>query len=175
MRARTLAALALAGAMLPAMAAAQHTSGTGSPMSDLMNLNQFITRGIWNQWSATRPAALAGFSPEARQWMKAQVREQALAPRQPEAILADIDVHLGKEIARMAKSRRVPAEDISGAVLMKVMHDTKLALTLEQRRVRKAEGEAAAEAFEARIAQADANRRSAAEFVSSTSLALARD
>lgn len=170
-----VSALALSvAALLPSQAAAQHTAGGGSVMGDLQDLNRFATRGFMNQWSATRPTALSGMSPETKEWMKAQVQAQAEAPRPPEEVAAAIEETLGVAIRQAAKAERAKPEDVSRAILLKIMDDTRSALAREARRVKNVP-EPGAPSWEARIAQADANRRAAMKLQSGTSLALARD
>lgn len=155
-------------------AAAQHTSADGTPTSQLLDLNQFITRGIWNQWSATRPWALAGLSKPSRQWIKAEVQRQAVNPRPPVQIALDIDRVLERDIRIMAKSDRINPNDISGAILLKILMDTRNALAREANR---AQGvpEEGFPPWEERVAQADAYLRGATELQSSVSVAMARD
>ena len=163
-------------ALSPTLAAAQHSSGEGTPMGDLLDLNRFATRGVWNQWAATRPAALSGLSKPSRDWIKAEVQRQAVSPRRPIQVAIDIDRVLGKDIRLLAKSERANPEDISGAVLLKIMSDTKSALVREARRAAKAPAPAGADQqWETRIAQADANLKESIELGSPVSLALARD
>ena len=155
----------------PSIAAAQQA---GTPMGDLMDLNRFATRGFMNQWSATRPTAFAGMSPETRTWMKQQVQIQAETPRPPEEVAAAIDETLGEAIRQASKAERARPEDVSHAILLKIMDDTKSALAREARRVKDVP-EPGAPSWEARIAQADANRKAAMKLQSGTSLAMARD
>jgi hypothetical protein len=168
--------LVLAGltVALAAPAAAQHSAGGGTPMGDLMDLNQFATRGFMNQWSATRPTHLSGMSPSAEAWLDAQVQIQAETPRSPQEVAAAIDATLGEAIDEAAKAEGVRPRDVSRALVLKVMLDTKSALAREARRVG---GVAApgAPSWEERLAQADANRRAALALQSTTSLALATD
>lgn len=169
--------LGLAAALSLAMAApafAQHSSGESTPMGDLMNLNQFVTRGMLNQWSATRPAALAGLSKPSRVWIKAEVQRQAVSPRDPIQVALDVDRVLGKDIKRMAKSERANPDDISGAILLKIMFDTRAALVREAWRAKDVP-EPGARPWDVRIAEADIHARNAVDMQSSISLALARD
>jgi hypothetical protein len=163
-----------AAVVLPSTALAQHTSGGGTPMGDLQDLNRFATRGFMNQWSATRPASLSGFSPETTAWLKDQVQIQAESPRPVEVVAAAIDAELGDAIRQAAKQEKTKPQDVSRAILLKVMLDTKSALAREARRV-KGVPEPGALSWEARIARADDDRRAAMKMQSGTSLALATD
>jgi hypothetical protein len=158
----------------PSAALAQHTSGGGTPMGDLQDLNRFATRGFMNQWSATRPTSLSGFSPEAKAWLKDQVQIQAESPRPVEAVAAAVDAELGEAIREAARDEKAKPQDISRAIVLKIMLDTKSALAREARRVKNFP-EPGQASWEARIARAEADRRAAMKMQSGTSLALATD
>jgi len=164
----------VAALTLPSAALAQHTSGGGTPMGDLQDLNRFATRGMMNQWSATRPAGLSGFSPEATAWLKEQVQIQAETPRPVEAVAAAVDAELGDAIREAARHEKAKAEDVSRAIVLKIMLDTRSALAREARRVKNVP-EPGQASWEARIARADADHRAAMQLQTGTSLALATD
>ena len=173
MRYTALAAAMVVAIGAPSVAAAQHSAGTGSPMSDLLALDQFITRGIWNQWAATRPAALAGLPRPSRTVIKNLVQCQAEVPLSVVDLAVTVDTLMGEDIRRMAKSERADPEDISGAVLLKVLVDTRNALAREAKRNPVvAPGE---RPWEERIAEAELNVREAIAMQSETALAMARD
>ena len=169
-------ALITAGLMLAAAspAAAQHTSGAGTPMGDLMDLNRFVTRGFMNQWAATRPAALAGLTRDSRRWIRDEVHRQATAPRDPVEVALDIDRVMGEDLDRMARGERAEPEQIASAVLLKIMADTKNALAREARRADGAP-QPGQPAWDVRIAQAEANLETTVELASSLSVSMARD
>ena len=171
---RYLAASALALCLAASPAAAQHSSGGSTPMGDLMNLNQFATRGFMNQWSATRPAALAGLSKASRNWIKAEVQRQAVNPRPPVQIALDIDRVLERDIRVISRSERINGEDISGALLLKVLMDTRNALAREANRAHGVPEEGFP-TWEARVEQAETYLRNTIEIQSSVSVAMARD
>jgi hypothetical protein len=164
------AALALC-ALQPTFALAQQA---GTPMGDLLDLNRFATRGFMNQWSATRPTSLSGMSPSAEAWLRDQVQIQAQTPRPPHEVLAAVEETLGEAIHQAAKAERAKPQDVSRAIVLKIMLDTKSALAREARRVDDVT-EPGWPAWSERIAQADANRREAMKLQSTASLALARD
>lgn len=174
MRYLSLVVVAAASLAAPSIAAAQHSSSDSTPMGDLMYLNQFATRGFMNQWSATRPTRLSGMSPSAEAWLKAQVQQQAEAPRAPEVVAVAVNETLGDAIREASKHERVKPDDVSRALVLKIMRDTKIALMREAHRVRGVP-EPGAHSWEVRIAQADANRRAAMALQSTTSMALAMD
>ena len=168
-------ALVIVLALAPTAGWAQGRSAGGStPIGDLMNLNQFATRGFMNQWSATRPAALAGLSKPSRDWIKTEVQRQAVSPRPPVQIALDIDRVLERDIHIISKSERINGEDISGAILLKVLMDTRNALAREANR---AQGvpEEGFPPWEARVEQAETYLRNAIDLQSSVSVAMARD
>ena len=169
---RYLAASALALCLAASPAAAQHSSGGSTPMGDLMNLNQFATRGFMNQWAATRPAARSGLSRASRTFIKAEVQRQAESPRPVSEVAASIDEVLGKDIHRVARSERADPKDVSGAILLKVLVDTHNALAREARRVPDASGP---RPWDERIAEADLNVREAIAMQSELSVAMVRD
>lgn len=181
MRRIALACLA-AGAMAPAMALAQDISGppaldingSGSPMADLQDLNRFATRGFMNQWMATRPAHLSSLSPAGKKWLKAEIARQAEAPRSPAEIAVDVDKNLPKDIKELARIENQRPADISRALVMKVMIDTKTALALAAWRAHRI-NEPGKPSWNERLAQADANKREAMKMQSDASLMLAMD
>jgi hypothetical protein len=169
---RLLALIFLTALALPSAALAQgRSAGGGTPIGDLMDLNRFATRGVMNQWSATRPTALSGLSQASRRWIKTQVQLQAIAPRTPLDVMLDIDKVIGEDVRRVAKDERVHPDDVAGAVLLKIMSDTRNALAREARKAPVEE----AQAWQGRISRADVNLRESVEMQSSISLALARD
>ena len=124
--------------------------------------------------SATRPAALSGLSQASRRWIKAEVQRQAETPRRPVEVAVTLDEVLARDIRLMARSERIPPEEISGAVLLKIMQDTRNALTREARRAGGV-AQPGQKPWGQRIAEADTNLRESVELTSSVSLALARD
>lgn len=166
----SLVALSLV-ALQPSSAAAQQA---GTPMGDLMDLNRFATRGVWNQWMATRPTHLSGMSPAATEWLKEQVQLQAEAPRPVPDVAAAVDETLGDAIREAAKNEGVRPDDVSQAIVLRIMLDTKSALAREARRV-KGVAEPGKPSWDERIARADADRKAAMELQSTASMALASD
>ena len=168
-------ALVIVLALAPTAGWAQGRSAGGStPIGDLMNLNQFATRGFMNQWSATRPAALSGLSRTSRRWIKTEVQRQAVNPRPPVQIALDIDRVLERDIRIISKSERINGEDISGALLLKVLMDTRNALAREANRAHGVPEEGFPP-WEARVEQAETYLRNTIEMQSSVSVAMARD
>jgi hypothetical protein len=129
----------------------------GSPFEDVMKLNQLATRGPLTQWAATVPTQSGRLSGPARQWIKAEVQRQAESPRSVTEVALAVDEALGAEIARMAKDERAHPEDVGGALILKVFQDTKIALMLAARKAPRKDRDA----WQARIDQAEANRREA--------------
>jgi hypothetical protein len=168
-----LAAVSLA-AFAPSLAAAQDINGSGSPMADLQDLNRFATRGFMNQWSATRPARLSGLSPAGKKWLKKQVERQALTPRSPAEVAFDVDQALPRDIKELAREQGVRPQDVSRALVLKVMIDTKNALSLAAWRAHHV-AQKGAPGWDERIAQAEVNRRAAVTMQSDVSMALAMD
>lgn len=166
---------AIAAALFaPSLAAAQDINGSGSPMGDLQDLNRFATRGFMNQWSATRPARLESLSPAGKKWLKAQVARQATAPRPAVDVAADVDQALPADIKELAREQDVRPQDVSRALVLKIMMDTKNALAIAAHRARNVP-EKGAPGWDERIAQAEANRRAAVDMQSDVSMALAMD
>lgn len=160
------AALSLAALASPALA-----QQSGSPMADLLDKARLANRGPLLQWSATRPSALAGLSRSSRDWIKAEVQRQAQSPRTPLEVALEVDAALKKDIHRMAKDKRVHDDDVSGAILIKLMKDTELALKVQAMRA----GQAEQQQWASRIDAARSNVRTAIEMQSDVSLALATD
>ena len=115
---------------------------------------------------------MACASPMARRWIKTEVQRQAEAPRSPAQVAATIDEVLARDIHLMAKSERADPNDISGAILLKILVDTHSALAREAKRAPEASGP---RGWEERIAEADLNVREAIAMQSQTSLAMVRD
>lgn len=174
MRRLTLALTLIAAIGAPSLAAAQHTSGAGTPMGDLQDLNRFATRGFMNQWSATRPAKLSTLSKDAENWMAVTTERQILAPSEVAAVKAELDVTLAKDLGELAQEQRIDAKDVSNALVLKIMKDAKFWIGIDTRDDRKKGGEAA-EVAKARLKEADANLKAAMKLQTPTSLALAMD
>jgi len=162
-----ISTLALCATASPA--AAQHSPESGGSMGAALELQNRVTSGArYNQWgwaASHRPVPLAGLSPDARRWMKDEVRRQAEFPRDPVAISLEMDKALGDDIARYARHEDAAPEQINRAILVNVMHETRLALKIAAWR---ADGvtPAGQQPWEARIAQADANFDTAVQLAS---------
>jgi hypothetical protein len=161
-------------ALAPSFASAQDINGSGSPMADLQDLNRFATRGFMNQWSATRPARLSGLSPAGKKWLKAQVARQAVSPRSPIEVAVDVDQALPGDIKELAREQGVRPQDVSRALVLKVMIDTKNALSVAAWQSHHVAPKGTP-GWDERIAQAEANRRAAVTMQSDVSMALAMD
>jgi hypothetical protein len=174
----SLAALAFAPAPASAQmvggAPALDINGSGSPMADLQDLNRFATRGYLNQWMATRPARLSNLSPAGRKWLKAEIARQAQAPRSPAEVAVDVDANMARDIKELARTENQRAADVSRALVMKIMLDTKTALALAAWRAHRVD-EPGKPSWNERLAQADANKREAMKMQSDASLMLAMD
>lgn len=172
---RYLGIVSLLTLSMAALAPIPASAQGGTPMGDLLDKARLATRPVFTQWSATRPAALAGLSRESRQWLTAELQRQAESPRSPAEVASDIDKALANDIHSIAKSQRLHAEDVSGALLIKVLMDTKDALAREGRKAARSGNPAVDEQWNVRVAQAEGNLRTAIEMQSSVSLAMARD
>lgn len=157
MRHLCLAALSLA--VLAQPAAAQQS---GSPMGDIMDMTRFVGRP--SQWAATIPAPLAGLTPVSRKWIAAETTRQIEAPRSAVDVAMAVDAALDKDIRRVALDKRVKPQDISSAIVLRVMMGAKAAATRDAKTDPKG-GE--------RLAEANANYRDAMALQSQVSLALA--
>ncbi|HEX6859568.1 MAG TPA: hypothetical protein VF138_05125 [Caulobacteraceae bacterium] len=160
--------------LAPSMAAAQHTSGAGTPMGDLQDLNRFATRGFMNQWSATRPARLSTLSEDAQAWLSVTTERQILAAPALPQVRAELEEALADDLQKVADEQRMKPKDVSAALLLKIMKDARFWIGLDTREDRKKGGEAAQVAM-TRLKEADANVKAAMKLQTHASLALAMD
>lgn len=163
----SLAALALA----PSMAAAQQS---GSPMGDAQDMNRLATRGTMNQWAATRPAQTGGLSPESMAWLADQTERQTIAPVDAATLSQEIDAALGVDIKRVARDQDVKPKDLSRALLLKVMMDAKWSVERELKAARQS-NDPDAPKIQARLDQAEANRKAAVQMQTQKSTQIALD
>ncbi len=172
---RNLALISAAALCLATPAAAQHAPESGGSMGAAFELLNRATSGApFNQWAATRPTALAGLSQNAQLWMKTEVQRQAETPRDPVDVAIDIDQTIGPDVAKFAKQEHAEPEQITGAILLKIMYDTKIGLKAA---AYKADGrtETGFRPWNERIAEAEANMDRAKEIASSYSVKMALD
>ena len=174
MRHAGLVCAAAIAVLVPSLAFSQDINGSGSPMGDIQDLNRFATRGFMNQWSATRPARLAGLSQAGRKWLKAEVQRQAVTPRSPAEIAPELDKALAKDIKELAREQGVRPQEVSRALVLKVMIDTRNALSVAAWRAHKV-SPPGQPGWDERLAQAEANRRAAIDMQNDVSFALAMD
>lgn len=162
-----LAALALA----PSMAAAQTS---GSPMGDIQDLNRAATRGTMNQWAATRPSQTGGLSQETMGWLADQTQRQIFTPVDAATLSNEIDTSLADDIKRVARDQDVKPRDLSRALLLKVMMDAKWSIERELKAAKQANDPDTSK-IQARLDQAEANRRAAAQMQTQKSTQIALD
>jgi hypothetical protein len=163
----SLAALALA----PSMAGAQQS---GSPMGDAQDMNRLATRGTMTQWAATRPAQTGGFSPETMSWLADQTQRQIIAPVDAATLSKQIDSALADDLKRVARDQGVKAKDLSRALLLKVMMDAKWSVEREFKAA-KAGNDPDTPKIQARLDQAEANRKAAVQMQTQKSTQIALD
>lgn len=163
----SLATLALA----PTMAGAQQS---GSPMGDIQDMNRLATRGTMNQWAATRPSKTGDLSPETMSWLADQTQRQIIAPVDAATLSGQIDASLADDIKRVARDQGVKPKDLSRALLLKVMMDAKWSVERELKAA-KAANDPEAPKIQARLDQAEANRKAAVQMQTQKSTQIALD
>lgn len=163
----SLAALAMA----PSMAAAQQS---GSPMGDLQDTNRLATRGTMNQWAATRPSETGGLAPETQAWLADATQRQLINPVDAKTLAQQIDALLGPDLKRVARDKDVKPKDLSRALLLKVMMDAKWSIERELKAARQA-NDPDTPKIQARLEQAEANRKAAVSMQTQKSTQIALD
>lgn len=166
----SLTALSLA-ALAPSMAAAQQS---GSPMGDIQDLNRLATRGTMNQWAATRPAQTGGLAPETQAWLAEATQRQLSKPIDAVTLAQQIDSTLSADLKRVARDKDVKPRDLSRALLLKVMMDAKWSIERELK-VAKSSNDPDAPKIQARLEQAEANRKAAVGMQTQKSQQIALD
>ena len=143
-------------------------------MGDIQDLNRFATRGFMNQWSATRPARLSGLSGPGKKWMKEQVARQLVQPRSPGDIAPEVNQAMARDIKELARAQDMKPDEVSRALVLKIMVDTRTALALAAWRAHRV-NEKGQPSWAERMARADADTREAMKMQSDASLTLAMD
>ena len=133
-------------------AAAQ--GSTGFPMGDVGQVLRQSEQPL-TAW-APPPGPLRRLSRASRSWIAAETRRQIDSPRDPLAVRLELEKVLEDDVRRRARRERIAPEHFYNAILFQIMLDAEAA----------AEGRGDA----ARLAQARAHRRWAAELQSQNSL-----
>jgi hypothetical protein len=89
-------------------------------------------------------------------------------------VAVDVDANMARDIKELARTENQRAADVSRALVMKIMLDTKTALALAAWRAHRVD-EPGKPSWNERLAQADANKREAMKMQSDASLMLAMD
>jgi hypothetical protein len=169
---RKLALVSFAALMLaPALAAAQQS---GSPMGDIQDMNRLATRGTMTQWAATRPAQTGGLAPETQVWLADATQRQLTKPVDAKTLADQIDATLGADIKRVARDKDVKPRDLSRALLLKVMMDAKWSIERELKAA-KASNDPDLPKIQARLDEAEANRKAAVGMQTQKSQQIALD
>lgn len=169
---RKLAVVALfALTLAPAVAAAQQS---GSPMGDIQDMNRLATRGTMNQWAATRPAQTGGLAPETQAWLADATQRQLTDPVDAKTLAEQIDSLLAPDLKRVARDKDVKPRDLSRALLLKVMMDAKWSIERELKAAKSSNDPDVAK-IQARLDQAEANRKAAQQMQTQKSTQIALD